>query len=43
MLCLCALNSIEQRLAHRDAKYYLLFLLPQAERNNNAQAQQNPG
>ncbi|MET4105099.1 RagB/SusD family nutrient uptake outer membrane protein [Hymenobacter sp. UYP22] len=37
-----ALDIIEQRLTRRDANY-LLFPVPQAELNNNAQAQQNPG
>ncbi|MBC6612493.1 RagB/SusD family nutrient uptake outer membrane protein [Hymenobacter sp. BT507] len=37
-----ALDIIQQRLNRPDANY-LLFPLPQAEINNNAQLQQNPG
>jgi len=37
-----ALDIIEQKLTRRDVNY-LLFPLPQAEINNNAQLQQNPG
>jgi len=37
-----ALDIIEQKLNRRDANL-LLFPLPQAELNNNAQLQQNPG